>query len=295
MERGLAGALEVRVVPPSHLEEVLREFGSERFKCNARNVDYLQAFEGEYSVGLLGLEWSAGGTVWLWGPEINQRENAAPQVAKSLLIEANHQIKQKQISQAQVLLNSSQLTESGWYREVGYDKVVSLELLVRPISSDEAAPDVPPVKPVCHFRYTAKHHARFAKTLAACYEESEDCLAANRQSEPEKSLADYRDTAFFDPALWFLFQSGNTDFGCLLMTHDTSEALLEIVYLGLSPSFRGRGFGHWAAAMAISEAKRLHCRQLTVAVDTQNTAARGLYAHWGFWCFASKSVHIWTP
>lgn len=303
MESGHAASLEVRVVPPTRVSAVADEFSVEQGEYHSRKVDYLEAFEAERSVGFLGLEWSAGGNVWLWGPKIKTSGMApAGKVARALLGEAQQRISQQKATLAHVMLDPSQLAEASWYTEFGYDKQITLELLVYPLAADGGADGVDgrtanpaPAESVCQsIAYKAQFHTRFSKALAASYAESQDCLAIHRQSDPETALADYRDTSLFNPDHWRLFQSANEDFGCLLMTHHAAEASLEMVYLGLKPAFRGRGWGHWATSIAVAEAKRLDCRQLTVAVDSQNAAARRLYTGWGFWCFDRKSVLIRT-
>jgi len=295
MESGQAVSLEVRVVPASHMATVAGEFESECGEVGSQKIDYLQAFEGERSVGLLGLEWSAGGNVWLCGPKIDTQGPKASQVARALLAAANQHIEQRHVNLAQVMLNPAQLIESGWYTDFGYDRVITLELNVRTISSEETVHEFSPPQSDCRsILYATEHHVRFSKTLAASYVGSQDCLVLRRQSDPETALADYRGRGLFEPTLWRLFQSADEDFGCLLLRHHADDASLEIVYLGLVPPFRRLGWGHWATCIAMAEAKRLGCRQLTVAVDTENAAARRLYAHCGFWCFAKKKVQIRT-
>jgi GNAT superfamily N-acetyltransferase len=295
MESGQAVSLKVRVVPASHMATVAGEFESECGEVGSQKIDYLQAFEGERSVGLLGLEWSAGGNVWLCGPKIELQGPKAAQVARVLLAAANQQIEQRHVTLAQVMLNPAQQIESGWYTDFGYDRVITLELNVRRISSEETAHEFSPPQSDCHsILYAPEHHVRFSKTLAASYVGSQDCLVLRGQSEPEAALADYRGRGLFEPTLWRLFQSADEDFGCLLLRHHADDASLEIVYLGLIPAFRRLGWGHWATCIAMAEAKRLGCRQLTVAVDTGNAAALRLYAHCGFWCFSKKRVQIRT-
>ena len=295
MESGQAVSLEVRVVPASHRSTVADEFESERGEVGLQKIDYLQAFEGERAVGLLGLEWSAGGNVWLCGPKIDTQGPKAFQIARALLAAANQHIEQRHVTLAQVMLNPTQWIESGWYTDFGYDRVITLELHVRTISSEEPADEFSSPQSDCHsILYAAEHHVRFSKTLAASYVGSRDCLVLSRQSDPETALADYRGRSLFEPTLWRLFQSADEDFGCLLLRHHADDASLEIVYLGLIPAFRRLGWGHWATCIAMAEAKRLGCRQLTVAVDTENAAALRLYAHCGFWCFSKKRVQIRT-
>jgi len=294
MEREETVSVEVRSLPTADMPVVAARFANEWNGACLPEADYLQALEGSDQVGLLVLAWSAGGNVWLLGPKIIAEATKTRTIVRALLSEANRRIEQRGATFAQVLLNPAQTVEAGWYTECGYDKTIALEFLLRMITENTPS-EVDSLPARCgSIGYAAEHHDRFLNIFAASYLESPDCAILGGIGEPENVLADYRGGGFFDPKLWRLLQVAGEDVGCLLLRHQCDEASLEMVYLGILPRYRARGLGNWATSLAITEAKRLGCRRLTVAVDATNTAACRLYARWGFNCFAHKTAQIRT-
>ena len=296
MSGGDLTSLEVRRVPVAEIATLQSDFVIDHNALDvSRRVDYLQVRHREESLGLLRMEWSASGNVWLWGPQTSGSEWDADEISHLLLTAANDHIDRRGCPLAQVLLDSTQQTEARWYATCGYDRVISLEFLVHMMAPNTISmpSDSHLSQPSCKMvDYTADNHDAFLKTLLASYEESPDCAPLGECGDPGNALADYRSVDGSEPDLWHLLQVANRDVGCLLLRHQVEVASLEIVYLGLIPGFRGRGLGRTAIFKAMHEAKRLGCRRLTVAVDLNHVAARKLYYDLGFVSFSEKKVLI---
>ena len=297
MESGHATSLQVQTVAAADCAAVAKICGISLADSSAGQVECLAAFDKKQAVGYLALAWSGGGNAWLWGPRTTTQDTASTsKVARILLAEANQRIAMRKATLAQVMLSSTQEAEAKWYAESGYDTRIVLELLTRPLTGNQPklANSVEASLDWNSIPYTPRCHDRFLRALADSYVESADCLALQRQSDPETTLADFRSSPEFNPTLWRVFESGTEDTGCLLLNHHPDEAALEIVYLGFRPSYRGCGWGQRAMAVAFSEASRLDCQRINVGVDAQNTAAQRLYARWGFWCFSQQQILVRT-
>ena len=130
--------------------------------------------------------------------------------------------------------------------------------------------------------YSPATHAEFARTVTATYEGSLDCPRLNGRRHIEDVLAGHKAAGEFDPALWFLLLApGDLPAGVLLLSRSTRTDALELVYLGLTKSFRGRGLGDTLVEHALATAARIGSRRLSLAVDSQNAPALRLYHRHG--------------
>ena len=291
MLEGSFAALELRRIPGLALDAPAEDFSiAYRPHDTAAQIDQLQAWRGGRQVGLLGLEWLAGGNVWLWGPETNEGEQEADRIARFLLDAANREIDRREVRVAQVLLDLKQHREAGWFAACGYDCTIRLEFLVCVIAP-RAAVAAPLPSGICEMvPYDEENREAFAQTLMDSAEESLDCVALGRWGETENVLADFQGVGAAERDLWMLLRVAGEDVGCLLLRHHRDTTSLEIIYLGVIPSFRRRSLGREAVSFALDQANRLGCRQVTVAVDLQNMPARALYGSFDFVTFGEKQA-----
>ena len=84
------------------------------------------------------------------------------------------------------------------------------------------------------------------------------------------------------PALWWVVYRADQPEGALLLSPFPDQGSVELVYLGLGPSLRGRGLGKLLMVRAIDAARRSGAMDMTCAVDMQNLRALRLYAGLGF-------------
>ncbi|NIP86122.1 MAG: GNAT family N-acetyltransferase, partial [Planctomycetales bacterium] len=103
-------------------------------------------------------------------------------------------------------------------------------------------------------------------------------------------LDGYRGQGMSADRWWRLLQHDGQDVGCLILADYPPADQMELVYLGILPEFRGRGFGlaaTWHALGMAAEGGRAH---LTLAVDAQNGPAQALYRRAGFLRWDRKQV-----
>ena len=87
------GSLKVRAVPAADVATLPPDFVADHSDLGpSLRVDYLQAFDNQQQVGLLAMEWSPGGNVWLRGPQMVTEGSKANQIAAALLATANQHL-----------------------------------------------------------------------------------------------------------------------------------------------------------------------------------------------------------
>lgn len=146
----------------------------------------------------------------------------------------------------------------------------------------------PPVDWVC---YAADRHHAFAAAIEETYQDSLDCVVLNGRRDIEDILASHRAVGVFDPGLWYLGHVDGEAVGVVLLNHIPERWACEVVYMGLRPGWRRRGYGVTLLRHALLKARQAGVALVTLSVDEANTPARRLYARLGF---AETGAHdVW--
>ncbi len=80
------------------------------------------------------------------------------------------------------------------------------------------------------------------------------------------------------------------DIGCLLLADHPESNQWELVYMGLVPEARGRGWGAKIARHAQWEAQRAGRERLVLAVDAANRPAVAMYQQAGLFAWDRRVV-----
>lgn len=138
----------------------------------------------------------------------------------------------------------------------------------------------------------------FRAVLLGSHEGSLDCPELTGSRDPDELLASYSLGALpfrsnpFTSRLMALH--GREPVGALLTDGSAEPGAVELSYLGLLPSARGRGFGDWLVRLAAFGAARAHAQALTLSVDARNGPAMKLYARHGFVEYDRREVWLAT-
>ena len=97
----------------------------------------------------------------------------------------------------------------------------------------------------------------------------------------------------FEPKLWSAYYRDDQPVAVLLLNRLIDRAELELVYLGLSPAFRGKGLGKRLMQHALSLARAHNDTGIHLAVDQQNAPAMQLYKGLGFRATGRKVAMIY--
>lgn len=131
---------------------------------------------------------------------------------------------------------------------------------------------------------------RMIAIVAASFEATQDCPALNRFRSPQDIVAAYLDSPALDPNGWRIFQHQQTDVACLITTPYPSSATLELTYMGVAASDRGRGWGRRLMNEAFQIARQSQLTDVMLAVDQKNRPALNVYQQAGFKVVASEAV-----
>lgn len=117
--------------------------------------------------------------------------------------------------------------------------------------------------------------------LRASYEQTLDCPELCALRRTEDVLASHKDAGQHDPKLWWLVRHHGEPRGAAFVSRMPEQSAMELVYLGLAPSLRGKGLGRSLLAHALTNAGRSGLRDFQCAVDLRNAPALKLYAGFG--------------
>ena len=210
---------------------------------------------------------------------------------RRLLAAALEQLTDRRLHYVQALVEP----EAGDKREVlqanGFAHLTQLIYLRRSASSSgfRGAGD----REVTWIAYDRQCHDEFAQMLLATYEGSRDCPELTGLRPIDAVIASHQAAGEFDPALWELAGIAGEHAGCLLLSRLTHGPLMEVVYLGVAPAWRGRGVGKLLVRRALEQCRRVGARELTAVVDCRNDPARQLYAHFEFKPTATREAYIY--
>ncbi len=132
----------------------------------------------------------------------------------------------------------------------------------------------------------------FAETISRTYIESRDCPDLTGIRTMQDVTDSHRGGGEFDPHGWYLLQQHGEPAGVLITARTPFRANLEVVYVGLVPTARGKGLGRVCMHRAIQRARDLALAGVTLAVDAANPPACRLYTGMGFSVYAMKDVWI---
>ncbi len=126
--------------------------------------------------------------------------------------------------------------------------------------------------------------------LEGSYVDTRDCPELCGLRDASDVLESHKAVGRFDPALWWVLFEGDVPVGCALFSVSPEHDSLELVYLGLCVSARGRGIGSALLGVTLRAVgdRVMMSGGVTCAVDTRNTAALRLYQRAGFRRFSVR-------
>ena len=140
--------------------------------------------------------------------------------------------------------------------------------------------------------YNQQRHAEFAAAIQASYEQNLDCPGIDGVRSMEDVIAGHRSAGEFDAKNWMLVTRESKPVAVLLLAKTIAGDALELVYIGLAVSARGRGLSDELLKLALSRAEELSCRRLTTAVDSHNTPAMRVYLRAGMQRIGSRMAMV---
>jgi ribosomal protein S18 acetylase RimI-like enzyme len=185
----------------------------------------------------------------------------------------------KNVRLSQLLIDPDDRAVIQAYQQAGFSDLATLLYLQQTLRGNERLPLI--ADPLKVETYTPERHDLFAQTILATYEGSLDCPALNGKRNIQDIIAGHQAAGEFDPKLWFLLKQDQQPAAVLLLSRATAGASMELVYLGIAPAFRGKGFGDVLMRWSLAVASLDNRQYLNLAVDSANRPALNLYYRHG--------------
>ncbi|MCB9849551.1 MAG: GNAT family N-acetyltransferase [Phycisphaerales bacterium] len=179
------------------------------------------------------------------------------------------------------------------YRSAGFQYLTDLIYMEASAQAKVAAVAPPPG--IVLATYEPARDDLFLRALETSYIDSLDCPGLTGLRSTSDVLLGHRATGVFDPKGWYVALRGRAPAGVLLTARVARASALEVVYIGVSSTERGRGVGNYLMQVAHARARELALGVVTLALDATNEPARRLYDRWGYCATQRRRVWIATP
>jgi len=247
----------------------------------------VEARRGEELVGGVLSEIQVGRTAAVWPPSLVPDE--PPSTAEKLLASASEFLTAERICAAHALVDPDTADDEPLLRAAGFHPLASLLYLV---CLEDHFPPSRPTSPLEFESYSPASHDRLGRVIEATYVETLDCPGLSGVRQIDDVLDGYRATGGFAPDRWLHVRHRGEDVGCLLLADHPERENCELVYMGLAPAARGRGWGKDMTRHAQWLTRRLGRPRLVLAVDEGNVPANRTYSTLGFHSWNRKSVYL---
>lgn len=191
------------------------------------------------------------------------------------------QLVERDLAMIQAIQTDDNDSQLSLYQSAGFRKLSTLTLMEAHIANT-------PIEPDCRERiewFTVDQLGSdvFGQTILQTYRSSLDCPELTGLRTTDEIIDGHRVSGIFEPATWLLARIDGQDVGVILL-NDTEDDphRMELVYMGVVESFRGKGLGRRMLAHAMHAAMLLHKSAVRLAVDVRNQPARRLYESFGF-------------
>ncbi len=190
----------------------------------------------------------------------------------------------------QVLLDPHQSVEERAVLAAGFSPLAQLIYMERAAAGAALAAPWPPG--LTAVRWSESARPLFARAILGSYEGTLDCPGLLGLRTIEDILAGHIATGRFTPELWTVLLHGQDAVGVTLLNAVPQRSAMELVYLGLTPAWRGKGLGRSMVTNALASTRARGVGTLLLAVDEANTPAIRLYRESGFVSTSRKSALI---
>lgn len=246
-----------------------------------------RARRGGRVVGAVWAQLHPGRCAGCWPPRLVADE--PEQTADALLQALLDWLQSQDARLAQTLLATEATADAATLLRAGFEHAADLLYM---ISLGEHFPQAPEAAGLRFLRTAELAPGQLEELLSSTFEGSLDCPAIDGARSTADCLEGYRATGAFDPKRWLAAFDGENLVGCLLLTDHAEAGHWELVYMGIRPRFRGRGFGLRLVRHAQWLARQAGCERLVLAVDAANAPAVQSYEAAGFASWDRRRVFL---
>jgi len=228
----------------------------------------------------------------VWPPQFADAESATPeQVIVDLAAVLGQILRQADVQICQALLPNGDARSERLLTIGGFSHAADLLYLAADPSSFESPVQQLPFE-LEPFQPSAL--PRLMDVVERTYSGTLDCPKMDGLRETADVVAGYKALGTYLPELWLFVRQDGRDVGCLLINLHLDVQHAEIVYVGLTPEVRGRGWGLLLTQEALRLANSSKSRQAVLAVDAANEPALRMYSEAGFQVFDRRAVWLKT-
>jgi mycothiol synthase len=228
------------------------------------------------------IQFTPGNAAAVWPPAFDSP--AAP----PLMAGVDQQLKTRGTALAQMLFSPSEPIDEKLLAVGGFSKLADLAYLTLERANFPDYSD----QPVLEFVPRASDFPdQLQALIEQSYEGTFDCPELNDVRTTAEVVEGYKVQGCFDPDNWFLARSDGADVGVLILTEHPPGETWELVYMGVVPSARGRGFGEAIVRFGIEQTRQSNTDRLVLAVDERNAHALEVYQRLGFVMWDRRRVY----
>jgi len=211
--------------------------------------------------------------------------------ADALARKAVERLVEAGVKQAQTFLRPADAARAEPLLRAGFRHMAYFSMQIRTLELLKVIE--PPTKAIWFAPATAQTPG-FATTLEATYEGTLDCPELNDLLEIQDVLKSYQHFPKGEAPGWFLVMEARKPIGVVLLGPGTRAGIVQLSYLGLVPSARGRGRGRDLLRFALREAASRFAECLVVSVDERNSPALQLYVNEHFREYDRQEIYLWS-
>lgn len=191
------------------------------------------------------------------------------------------------ISVVQALVTPDDRAQSQVLLEAGLRQLAELLYLRRNLSAP--APAAQPQSQAAGGELLWRNALQFDETelgevVAATYTDSLDCPLLRGVRRMPDVIHGHKQAGAFRPEAWWIVSRGRAApaAGCILVNDSPTTRSAEVVYVGVTPEYRGQGIASAMLRRAMEQARGRGRDALSVAVDSRNAYALKVYRELGF-------------
>jgi mycothiol synthase len=243
---------------------------------------------------LRGVAWGQrqpGNIAVFWPPQLVGGEDEV--VADGLAEAVVHDLDATGVDLVQSLLVAPSAETIKVMQHVGFRHVA--DLLYLSCEADRFPLAAPEPCEVRFEPYQTCQRSRLLRIVERTYESTLDCRALDGARNIDDVINGYQATGVFRPENWYFVRANGEDVGILLLADHPAARHWELMYMGLLPEVRGRGWGRQIALYAQWLARGARVERILVAVDAANLPAAAAYRSTGFEIWEQRAVYLRFP
>lgn len=255
----------------------------------AGKTDHNQILLARESGSLIGvgiLLFTDTATAFIWPPYTDNKQCAA-----EILKEMARRIDRSDVSIGQALIGPGQMTQRRLLSQNGFPHLTNLIFMKHALDLSHRSTFMADNLIQCETFDESENRQRFLNLLDRTHQFSHDCPVLNEIRSTEETLESHRSSGDSDQKYWYLFHKNKVDLGVLLLSEHQKDNTWEVVYMGVAPQERGKGYGAELIQYALQEAQTHGQSAVILAVDHKNSYAIKIYEKLGFTRQNSLSVH----